>query len=49
MEKFIPSRGIRVGDPLSPYLFFTCMERFNQVIEKAIVKEEYSLVRMLQT
>jgi len=37
-KEFVPSRLIREGCFLSPYLFVICMDRLNQIIEEAIAK-----------
>lgn len=45
-EKFHPSRGIRQGDPISPYLFVLCIERLGHLIHKAVERGEWKPIAL---
>lgn len=45
-ESFEPTRGIRQGDHISPYIFTLCMERLHHIIQDAIEEGRWSPFRI---
>ena len=46
IEEFSPGRGIRKGDPLSPYIFVLCIERLSHGISQAVREGSWKPIRL---
>ncbi|XP_031116600.1 uncharacterized protein LOC116020256 [Ipomoea triloba] len=46
LEQITPSRGIRQGDAISPYLFVLCMERLSHVIKEEAGKGAWKGIQL---
>ena len=46
LDSFQPSRGLRQGDPLSPYLFLFVADALSTVLQKEITRGEVEELRV---
>ena len=45
LDTFKPTRGIRQGNPLSPYIFIMCMDYLGQLIQEKCAANSWNLVK----
>ncbi|KAK9986443.1 hypothetical protein SO802_031394, partial [Lithocarpus litseifolius] len=45
LDSFCPSRGIRQGDPISPYIFILCMDFLGQLIQEKCEAKKWCPVK----
>lgn len=45
-ETFVPTRGVRQGNLLSPYIFVLCIERLAHKINQAVIDRKWKLIKI---
>lgn len=45
LDTFMPTRGVRQGDPLFPYIFIMCMDYLGQLIQEKCEANSWNPVK----